>query len=64
MVYFTPRFEAILSAIQSGINGFFCNKGLGIKKRPPSKNFIKSENFNIWQNYFIEVVFRQFKVFL
>ena len=24
------------------------NKGLGIKKDPPSKNLIKAEDFNIW----------------
>ena len=32
------------------------NKGLGIKKGPPSKTLIKSEDFNIWQKYFVEVI--------
>ena len=39
-------------------------KGLGIKKGPPSKTLIKSEDLNIWQNYFVEVIFRQFRVSL
>ena len=40
------------------------SKGLGIKKRPPSKTLIKSEDSSILKNYFVEVIFRQFRVIL